>query len=180
MANVTINVTGEQYSYSTSSGVIELDRSINVDGQQTAWQIGTPTTFQASNTIVKVNAFSQVYQYQLGLSLLDLEVEQDVIGQQYGYVQGGPVVILSDSTTVGVIGQEYDYAVGIVAIQESSPSSNPIVIQPGPGSTFQIEGCPRIDTRIMVESDCGQTTSSQLYRYNAVINYNAAHTYGAS
>lgn len=180
MANVTINLTGLQVNYGSSTGVIELDRSINVDGQQLAWQVGTSTVFTASNISTKVNAFSQSYQYQLGLSTLDLEVDQTIVGQQVNWILGGPLVVLSDSTTVSVIGQEYDYAVGIADIQESSPSSNPIVIQPGPGVTFRIEGCPTIDTKIMVESLCGQSLQSQLYKYNAVINYNAAHTYGAS
>lgn len=180
MANVTINATGLQENYSSSTAITGSDASITPVGQQVGWQLGTLTTSQTSHINVLVNALSNVISWQRGTPQLQTVASITLIGQQVNWNFGVPNVLTSTNTLVTVSGLQFAYQLGTVSIQESSPSSNPIVIQPGPGSLFQIEGCPHLDTKITVESLCGQSVVASLFKYDHTIVYNAAHTYGAS
>lgn len=175
----TINAVGQQYAYGAPSGIVEADISITPDGQQYAWLVGTATVTVVSNINVTINASSQGYQWQLGIPTLNLTTVVNAIGQQYAYQFGQIIVQTSTSASVFAVGQQYNWAGSSPSIQITQ--GNPIVIVPPPtGETFIIEGCPQMDTNAQLESACGQSTTTQAYRYDGTLIYNGLHTYGAS
>jgi hypothetical protein len=177
----TVNAVGQQYGYLQPGGVTRADSTIYPDGQQYAWLVGTATVSIVNALNVVINPSSQSYVYQLGTPTLQLTTFVTAVGQQINWQLGSVVVQTSTNASVFPVGQQYNYGVGnpLIQIMNGNPP-NPIVIVPAPGETFTIEGCPKVDTMMTIESGCGQSTAPQSYIYNGVLLYNGVHTYGAS
>jgi hypothetical protein len=170
--------TGQQENYQQPGGVAGVDIAVYPTTQVYAWLTGTATVSILNNQNIVINPSSQVYHWLTGIPTLALTTLVTAIGQQINWQIGHPVIQTSTSATVTAIGQQYAYLQGNILVQIIS-GNNPIVIVPEPGSGFVIEGCPKVDTMMTIESDCGQSTTAQMYRYDGVLKYDGTHAYGA-
>lgn len=178
LSNVSVSAVGQQENYGTATSLIQIDESLYVDGQQFAWLVGTATVTTSSFLNQTIFPNSQSYAWLIGTPVIQTAATVLPVGQQINWQFGNPTIVTPSSATIIVVGQQYSYAFGFPFVQISSPSQ-PIVIIPAPGSNFTIESCPKIDTMMMVESDCGQSIKQQTYIYNGVLKYDGTHAYGA-